>query len=366
MFAPLILLACAVLVWLWLGELDGASRILAARAGVPYSPALTRWSQRAVVLLALAIAVSLVWDPSSKEAPIVSAPPPDDGLWHAPDSNLIASLPNADLVAYGRQLIKNTASFLGPKGSVDHRTNGMNCQNCHLDAGTRPWGNNYGSVASLYPKFRERSGTNETIVKRVNDCIERSLNGTALDSTSREMQAIVAYIQWVGSAVPKGQKAEGSGLVELAYLDRAADPAKGKMVFIEKCITCHNPDGQGKLNADGKTYLYPPLWGPNSYNHGAGLYRLSRLAGYVKANMPQGATWDRPQLTDEQAWDVAAYINSQGRPTKDLSKDWPNIAGKPVDHPFGPFADTFPEEQHKYGPFEPIAEARKTTAEKKK
>jgi thiosulfate dehydrogenase len=118
-------------------------------------------------------------------------------------------------------------------------------------------------------------------------------------------------------------------------------------------------DGNGKMNGDGVSYQYPPLWGNHSYNMGAGLYRLSRFAGYVKSNMPQGSTYDNPQLTDEEAWDVAAYVNSQPRPAKDLSKDWPRLSGKPIDHPFGPYNDNFSEQQHKYGPFEPIAALRK-------
>jgi thiosulfate dehydrogenase len=117
--------------------------------------------------------------------------------------------------------------------------------------------------------------------------------------------------------------------------------------------------GEGKLNADGITYQYPPLWGAHSYNTGAGLYRLSRFAGYIKSNMPQGVTYENPQLSDEEAWDVAAFVNSQARPEKDLSKDWPNIKTKPLDNPFGPYADKFNERQHKYGPFEPIAQAKK-------
>ena len=92
-----------------------------------------------------------------------------------------------------------------------------------------------------------------------------------------------------------------------------------------------------------------------SYNQGAGLFRMSRLAGYVKANMPFGATYDNPQLTDEEAWDVAAYINAQPRPEHPfLATDWPDISKKPYDHPFGPYRDSFPEAQHKYGPFRPI------------
>jgi thiosulfate dehydrogenase len=263
-----------------------------------------------------------------------------------------------DLVSYGKQLIENTSKYLGPKGSVMQISNGMNCQNCHLQAGTKPWGNNYYAVASTYPKFRERSGTNETISKRVNDCFERSLNGKALDTTSLEMQSIVAYIKYLGKDVPKGQKPEGSGILDVPFLNRPASIEKGKLVYAQKCMSCHQQNGEGVMNTDGIGYAFPPLWGDNSYNNGAGLFRLSRFAGYVKANMPLGATYDNPQLTDEEAWDVAAFVNSLPRPEKDLSKDWPNIAGKPFDHPFGPYADKYTDHQHKYGPFGPIKKAK--------
>lgn len=258
------------------------------------------------------------------------------------------------LIKYGENLIANTAFYLGPKGKVAQQTNGMNCQNCHLDAGTKFWGNNYFGVASTYPKFRERSGTSENIVKRVNDCMERSLNGRGLDSTSREMRAIVSYITHLGKNVPKDSIPLGTGLWKLPFLDRAADPALGKIAYEQKCVTCHQTNGEGTKNPNKITYLYPPLWGEHSYNSGAGLFRLSRLAGYIKTNMPLGATHEEPQLTNEEAWDIAAYINSQPRPAKDLSADWPRLAGKPIDHPFGPYADEFSETQHKLGPFKPI------------
>lgn len=286
-----------------------------------------------------------------------------DDLWHAPDDSKMPSAAKGDLVKYGRELILHTSKYLGPKGSVKAISNGMNCNNCHLDAGTRPWGNNYAAVFATYPKFRERSGGIETIHKRVNDCFERSLNGQALDTGSLEMKAISAYIEWLGTGVTRGGKPKGVGILELAYMDRAADPRKGKMVYTSKCQSCHQSNGEGVLNSAGTEYTYPPLWGKSSYNHGAGLYRLSRFAGYVKANMPLGATHNNILLTDEQAWDVAAYVNSQPRPGRDLSKDWPKIEAKPVDHPFGPFADGFTEIQHKYGPFKPI-KAKKSAANK--
>ena len=294
----------------------------------------------------------------SAEIPEVRALEDPTGMWKAPDMASIADEPNAEDIQYGRELIANTAEYLGPKGKVKAMSNGMNCQNCHLQAGTVPLGNNYSAVAATYPKVRARSGQSEDIPKRINDCFERSLNGEALPRDSKEMIAMVAYISWVGKDVPKGETPKGAGLYEVPLLDRAADPAKGKLVYDSQCVVCHQADGQGVPKPDGTGYVYPPLWGKNSYNHGAGLFRLSRFAGYVRANMPLGATFENPLLTDEESWDVAAYVNSLERPGKDLSMDWPDISKKPMDHPFGPFSDEFSEEQHKYGPFKPIREAK--------
>lgn len=280
-------------------------------------------------------------------------------LWKAPDIDTISDNNQKQQIAYGKELIAHTAKYLGPQGSVMKISNGMNCQNCHLEAGTKPWGNNYGSVASLYPKFRARSGQIENIYKRVNDCFERSLNGKSLDTLGNEMQAIKAYIEFLGSHVEKGKKAEGSGFKELAFLDRAADPEKGKVAYEVKCKSCHTANGEGLLLADGSEYTYPPLWGNHSFNDGAGLYRITNFARYIKFNMPQGVTYENPQLTDEEAWDLAAFINSQKRPHKNVPADWPDKSKKPIDHPFGPYADTYSEKQHKLGPFKPIAEKQK-------
>jgi thiosulfate dehydrogenase len=289
--------------------------------------------------------------------------PPDSVTWKPPDSTTIPNTKEKTLILHGKELVTNTSFFLGPKGKVKAISNGMNCQNCHLQAGTAPWGNNYSAVASTYPKFRPRSGTVESIAKRVNDCLERSLNGEALDSNSFEMQSFVSYIRWVGSNVPKGVKPAGSGIISIPYLDRPTNPGKGEHVYLLKCGRCHGLDGAGKMNPEKTGYIYPPLWGPRSYNQGAGLYRLSRLAGYVKQNMPFGTTYKKPELTDEEAWDVAAFVNSQPRPQKSYPHDWPDISKKPVDYPFGPYYDSFSEKQHKYGPFAVIEKSSRKTKE---
>lgn len=317
-----------------------------------------QWMSWAIVacLFALVSVPILIWNLPDRIAAGPDAPMEEKPKFWVPQP--IADISDTALkaqVTYGRELIVHTAAYLGPQGKVAQITNGMNCQNCHLDAGTKPWGNNYGAVASTYPKVRARSGKMEDIYKRVNDCIERSLNGQALDTTSKELQAIKSYIAYSGGNVPLGEKGLGSGLHDLAYLDRAADPNRGRQIYVAKCQSCHQPDGAGlRQFASDPEYQYPPLWGEHSYNDGAGLYRLSNFAKYVKYNMPQGVTWENPLLSDEESWDLAAFVNSQPRPHKDTPQDWPDLSKKPVDHPFGPYADAFTEQQHKYGPFGPM------------
>ncbi len=283
--------------------------------------------------------------------------PVEDNSWKAPDLSTITE--NKELIEYGKDLIVHTAKYFGPKGTVSaNATNGMNCQNCHLDAGAKAFGNNYGLVASTYPKYRARSGSMEDIEKRVNDCFERSLNGKPLDPQSKEMKAIKAYIQFVGSNVKKDDKQKGLSMKdnEIAFLDRAASPENGKVVYKQKCQSCHQANGEGLKNDDKSEYIYPPLWGNNSYNDAAGLHRISNFAKFAKYNMPLGANHTNVMLSDEEAWDIAAFVNSQTRPHKNTPNDWPKIHEKPFDHPFGPFADPYNEKQHKFGPFKPIQE----------
>jgi thiosulfate dehydrogenase len=283
--------------------------------------------------------------------------------WQPPDESLIPFTEEGELIRYGKALIANTSEFLGPKGIVAQISNGMNCQNCHLKAGTQNFSNPFSAVASTYPRYRERNNRMESIAFRVNECMKRSLNGKALDSTGTEMKAMIAYLKWLGKDVPTGVKPVGSGTEELPFLNRAADTIAGKNIFVNKCQRCHQANGQGELARDGSSYVYPPLWGPNSFNVSAGLYRLSRLAGFIRNSMPFGISYKNPELTAEQSWDVAAFIASQPRPVRFFSDDWPDSSKKPVDYPFGPWADQFTALQHKYGPFEPIKNRKSSSDE---
>ncbi len=283
----------------------------------------------------------------------------EGAMWNPPDATKIPGGKSGDSIRYGAEIIEHTAEFYGPKGSIGRISNGLNCQNCHLNGGRQLFGNNYSVFIANYPKMSGRSGTLETPAMRLMNCFERSLSGQSPDTSKREIKSMLAYLKWMGQGVKPGAKLFGSGTEKLKLLERAADPVKGEGVFVSKCRSCHGSRGEGLLSADKTSFIYPPLWGKHSYNDGAGMFRISNLAGFVKNNMPFGVTYQNPQLTDVEAWNVAAYINSQPRPHKDQRKDWPKKDKKPVDFPFGPYADGFSEIQHKYGPFQPIIDAQK-------
>lgn len=188
------------------------------------------------------------------------------------------------------------------------------------------------------------------------------MNGRKLPADGDEMKAMVSYLHFLSTGIPVGARLQGTGVPQLKPLDRAADPAAGKQVYATYCAACHQPDGQGLRRGkagDGEGYQFPPLWGADSYNNGAGMARNMLAAGFIKANMPSGVTHATSVLTDEQAFDVAAYINSQPRPLKaNLEADFPARRNKPVDSAFPPYTPGFSADQHKYGPWAPIQQAR--------
>ncbi|MEO8467163.1 MAG: c-type cytochrome [Gammaproteobacteria bacterium] len=267
-------------------------------------------------------------------------------------------VPLAATEDYGRRLIAETAALLGP----DHADPAMRysgsrlaCGSCHLGAGLEPGTLSLLPAAEHYPRFSPRAGAMTDVEDRINECMQRSMNGRALPFDSVEMQAMATYIRSLGkryAAMGAGQRAA----VEpppFKVPDRAADLAAGKTVFDARCAICHGGDGLGLRAsvdlADG--YVFPPLWGPDSFNDGAGLHRLLTAARFVKARMPLG----NADLTSDQAFDVAAYINAQPRPEMaNLDRDYADLKAKPVDNTYGPFADEFPLEQHRFGPFAPI------------
>ncbi len=249
---------------------------------------------------------------------------------------------------YGKRLLAHTSELLGPNYSGTR----MACGSCHLDTGLSPGTLSLLPAAGHYPRMSPRAGASTDIEDRVNECLERSMNGRALPMGSPEMIAMAAYIRALG----RRNEAMGASLRRVTEQpfrtpDRAADPDAGRKVFEERCASCHGADGAGLPAANRRAYVFPPLWGAESFNDGAGMHRVLTAARFIKARMPLG----KPDLNDDQTFDVAAYINSQSRPHKaDLERDYPDRALKPIDSPYPPFADPFPLPQHRYGPFAPI------------
>jgi len=322
-------------------------------------------SRVAIGVVALASLWLLGWPggrgvPTSSAQEAKASPP----IWTVPEIGALPDDADGRLVRQGRDLITATYAHLGPEVADRAKRfagNNLACGNCHLQAGTKKFGIPLFGLFGKFPHYNARLGVEMTIEERLNACMTRSMNGRPLPAGAPEMQALVAYIKFLSTGVAPGQLLPGMGTGNMPELDRAADPARGEALYANACVACHGPDGRGirrSLPTTDLGYMMPPLWGNDSFNDGAGMARLITAANFLHFNMPHGVDYLNPLLSPEQAWDIAAYVLSQPRPRKaGLDKDFPDLLEKPVDAPYGPYADGFSEQQHKYGPFAPIRAA---------
>jgi thiosulfate dehydrogenase len=285
----------------------------------------------------------------------------DSSQFIIPDTSKIPHDKFGDMVRYGRDLMFKTAYYIGPAGIAGNYTgNKMNCSNCHQDAGTKPFSFNLLMSHVNYPQYRAREGKVLTLAERVNNCVMRPHNGKPLPLDSKEMVGFLSYLKWINSQVPEGKKSiRGEKNLSVEFPDRAADPEKGAIVYTSHCQRCHGANGEGLIGENQPSYTYPLLWGMTAYQPGSSMHRVIKQAQWLKANMPyDSAKWNKPILTDEQALDVAAFVNNDKihfRPHPP-SMDYPNPIEKAIDYGEAPFFDTFTKDQHKYGPYKPIIE----------
>ncbi|MFG1393388.1 c-type cytochrome [Xanthobacter agilis] len=325
--------------------------------------AATAMSVRTVAAAPAGVAKDGAKEPAKDvaKAPTGAAQPAEAGGWTVPDVDGLPDNAFGRMVRRGRELTQRTFAHLGPEvedPAMRFAGNNLACQSCHLDAGTKEFGLPFVGVFGDFPQYRGREGRVATIEDRVNGCMTRSMDGKPLPWDSEPMVAFVTYIKFLSSNRPVGKPTPGRGTPKMAELSRPASPEKGAIVFQEHCASCHGPEGRGKrvgVAGDGKGYEFPPLGGTDTFNNGAGMARLITAASFVRANMPFGTSHDAPVLTEEEAWDVTAYVESLDRPQREgIETDYPNRTEKPVDAAYGPFPDTLPAAQHKYGPFQPI------------
>ena len=241
------------------------------------------------------------------------------------------------------------------------------CASCHIGAGVEPGNLSLATAFKKYPRISPRSGANETIEERINGCMMRSMNGRALSEKSPEMIAMVSYLRFLADQDAATGATQRKAHEPAAFKppNRASDLKAGQKVFDSRCAACHGPDGAGLAAAPNLVhgYVFPPLWGPNSFNDGAGMHRVLTAARFVKARMPLG----NADLNDDDAFDVAAFLNSKPRPEmQGLDRDYPDRTKKPADTSYPPYADSFPQQQHRFGPFAPIDAFYKTSAKPSK
>jgi len=261
---------------------------------------------------------------------------------------------------YGRQLIAQTAMLIGPNHpdpEMRYTGSGLNCGSCHLQTGELPGQLSLTETYQRYPRFSGRDGREADLKDRIDGCMERSMNGRVLPRDGVEMNAMVAYIKMLSDEYA-AMNPLAKAINEPAPFrtpNRAASPEAGKLVYDDKCAVCHGRDGSGlPASSDPRRgYVFPPLWGDDSFNNGAGMGRVITASRFIKAKMPFG----KPDLTDDEAFDVAAFINSQPRPMlspEKLASASPDRATNPIAPPYPPYADPFPVDQHRFGPFQPI------------
>jgi len=271
--------------------------------------------------LALALVLALLAAPLGARAQQAAQPPP---RLRFPDEKTIPQGPMGEAIRYGKKVLTETQLYAG-----EYVGNGLNCSSCHLNAGTKAYSAPWVGLWGVFPEYRARNGKVNALQDRVNDCFERSMNGKPLPLDSDEMRGILAYVWWLSKEVPTGVEVRGRGFARL-QAPRLPDSARGGTLYVEKCAMCHGADGAGRTGPNGE-YLFPALWGPRSFNIGAGMARLNTAAAFIKSNMPLGQD---NTLTDQQAFDIAAYFTRQPRPDfAGKVRDWPK-GDKPKDAPY--------------------------------
>ncbi|TEA77138.1 c-type cytochrome [Allopusillimonas ginsengisoli] len=220
------------------------------------------------------------------------------------DADAIPDGPFGETVRQGQNIFLHTSKY-----AKEYVGNALNCASCHLDAGRQKNSAPLWAAYVLYPAYRDKNKHVNTLAERLQGCFQYSMNGAMPPADSETIVALESYMYWLAQGAPTGVKLEGQGYPELDKPASKPDYTRGKAVFAQHCALCHGADGAGQ-KANGKM-VFPALWGDESFNWGAGMHSVANAASFIKHNMPlgQGNT-----LTDQQAWDVAYYMNSHDRP----------------------------------------------------
>jgi len=253
---------------------------------------------------------------------LVTVPVISPSEFHVPPS--VRDIPEDQygaLVKLGRNIFIDTRRYAGA-----YVGNGLNCSSCHLQEGRKPHAAPMWAAWPVYPMYRDKSRQVVSLQERMQDCFRFSLNGIAPPLDTIEIKALTTYVHWLSTDIPVGALMAGRGF---ARIDKSRDPSShnGEALFSARCALCHGEDGLGRKRADG-SYQFPPLWGPDSYNRGAGLAKNKTCAAFIKANMPPGQGYT---LNDDEALDVCAFIWLHDRPWSPAKSWFANLFHKDDD-----------------------------------
>lgn len=224
--------------------------------------------------------------------------------------------PMSEYIQYGQKVFNETNTILD--GNVGNQ---LSCSSCHADGGLARSSSMVG-VTTQFPQYRPREGVVFTLEDRINGCMIRSMNGKKIPHDSKEMRAMISYLTYISDGIEVGTDIPWRMLNTMKEIPLPS-VEDGQRLYAEKgCVACHGENGEGKGANVG-----PALWGDNSFNDGAGMSRMSKIAGYIQNNMPpNGGT-----LSKQEAANLAAYILSQDRPEwQGHDTDWPK-GGRPTD-----------------------------------
>lgn len=221
-----------------------------------------------------------------------------------PDARSIPDNEFGAIVRKGQDIFMRTGEY-----AKDYVGNSMNCVSCHMDAGRRANSSPLWAAYVLYPAYRSKNKRVNTLAERLQGCFQYSMNGIAPPADSETIVALQSYMYWLAQGAPTGVKLEGQGYPRLNDPSQKPDYVRGQRVYEQNCALCHGTEGQGQ-KSEGKM-VFPALWGDDSFNWGAGMHSVSTAAAFIKANMPLGKAGS---LTDQEAWDVAQFMNSHERP----------------------------------------------------
>ncbi|MET3575588.1 c-type cytochrome [Bhargavaea ullalensis] len=246
--------------------------------------------------------------------------------YNPPSMEDVPDGPDGDAIKRGFELVNNTSEVLWSEAATAEdgreRVNGLSCTSCHAGAGLEKDSSSLVGMTAAYPMYIGRSGQIVTIEERINGCMVRSMDGEKFAEDDEDLDAMVAYFKYISEGVPVGAEMPWRHTNSMDNMP-VPNVEDGELLYQQSCIACHAEDGSGIGSNSG-----PALWGEDSFNDGAGMGRITKMAGYIQNNMPKGG---EGTLSDQESADLAAYVLMHDRPEwKGHDKDWPN-GGRPND-----------------------------------